>query len=279
MTSNLEKYKKDLDNLISRGDNLCLAIQFECFPEDFESRLDRLYKGKKGKAKLISGYKELLPSFNDSYQKWYSESLSLVTQLLPERAEDFFSFYKKPKTHRKDITYENYTIEDALLGLEVSRTDQWEGKKIIADKKAAIPKFKQQINIVKSIKNRFESSLYDIKQLVQADLYDSELDSAKELNKKGFTRGAGAVAGVVLEGHLMQVCQNHKIAVRKKNPSINDYAQLLKDNKVIETPVWRKIQHLTDLRNLCDHKKESDPSTGDIEELIVGVNKIVKNIF
>ena len=44
--------------------------------------------------------------------------------------------------------------------------------------------------------------MFDIRQLVQADLFDSELDAADELGKKKFTRAAGALAGVVLERHL-----------------------------------------------------------------------------
>lgn len=279
MISNLEKYKKDLTNLSNRGDNLMNAFQYDCFSESFVNQVEKNFKNKKDKKKLVSDFIESLPNFDANYQKWYSESLILIKQLLPDRVDDFVDLYKKPKTKRKDITHENYVIEDALIGLEISRNDFMEGKKIIANKKAAIPKFQQQINILKSTKKRFESSLFDIKHIVQADLFDSELSAAEELNKKGFTRGAGAIAGVVLEGHLLQVCENHKILVKKKNPGINDLAQLLKDFDVIEIPDWRKIQHLSDLRNLCDHKKKEDPEKEDIEELIKGVSKIVKNLF
>jgi len=115
--------------------------------------------------------------------------------------------------------------------------------------------------------------------LVQADLFDSELEAAKELNKKGFVRGAGAIAGVVLEKHLAQVCENHNVKVSKKNPGINDYNQLLKDNEVIEVKDWRFIQHLADLRNLCDHDKKKEPKKEDIDELIDGVEKVSKTIF
>ena len=139
--------------------------------------------------------------------------------------------------------------------------------------------FENQLGIVRAAKIRFESSLFDIKQLVQADLFDFELDTSRELNKRGFTRGAGAIAGVVLESHLSQVCENHKIKVRKKNPTINDFNQPLKDNNVIEMKDWRFIQHLADLRNLCDHKKKKEPTKEDIEELINGVDKITKTIF
>jgi hypothetical protein len=48
-------------------------------------------------------------------------------------------------------------------------------------------------------------------------LFDNELDAAEELNSKGFHRGAGAIAGVVLEGHLVTVCDQHKISTPKNN--------------------------------------------------------------
>ncbi len=77
-------------------------------------------------------------------------------------------------------------------------------------------------------KRRFESSLFEIKQLVQADLLDSEIGAAQELHKSGFLRAAGAVAGVVLEKHLGQVCDNHQITISKKHPGIADLNELLK---------------------------------------------------
>jgi uncharacterized protein (UPF0332 family) len=79
--------------------------------------------------------------------------------------------------------------------------------------------------------------------------------------------------------HLKQVCSNHKIAVKKSNPTINDFNQLLKDDGVIETPTWRFIQHLGDLRNLCDHKKQKELTKEEIEELIQGVDKISKTLY
>lgn len=140
-------------------------------------------------------------------------------------------------------------------------------------------KYKTQFEILKSAELRFESSLFDIKQLIQADLFDSELDSAKELFKNGFLRGAGAISGVVLEKHLSQVCNNHRVTIRKKNPSISDSNDLLKNNNVIDVPSWRFIQRLGDLRNLCDHNKEREPTKEEVNELIHGVEKVSKTIY
>ena len=120
---------------------------------------------------------------------------------------------------------------------------------------------------------------------MQANLFDSDLDAAKELNKKGFSSGAGAMAGVVLEGHLKGVCNNRKIKITKEKPTINDLNQLLKDKEVIETSTWRKIQYLADLRNFSDHHKtdkddkQIKPSQENITVLIEGVNEIIKTLF
>jgi hypothetical protein len=41
---------------------------------------------------------------------------------------------------------------------------------------------------------------------------------------------------------------------------------------------WRRIQFLADVRNLCTHKKDSDPTKDQVTELLNGVNWAMKNI-
>lgn len=269
MSSNLDKYKKGLSDLIKQGNALHLAIQYDCFPEEFESVKKKLTK------KQFDMFQKNLPTFRDDYQKWYSEAQVVIKLLLPDRLTDFIKLYEKPKG-RKEISYENYVVQDYLQGLILTRG--WEKEKIVG-LDAAIPHFRQQLNILKSVERRFESSLFDIKQLVQADLFDSELDEAKELNGNGFFRAAGAIAGVVLEKHLSQVCDNHDTSIKKRHPTIADYNDALKNNGIIDTPQWRKIQHLGDLRNLCDHNKGRDPKKEEVEDLIYGVGQVIKNLF
>ena len=115
--------------------------------------------------------------------------------------------------------------------------------------------------------------------MLQADIFDSELEAARELAKKGFVRGGGAIAGVVLEKHLGHVCKMHNLKSRKKHLTISDYYQLLKENEIIDTAKWRFIQHLGDLRNLCDHNKDREPTKDDVQELVEGVGKIIKTVF
>jgi hypothetical protein len=105
------------------------------------------------------------------------------------------------------------------------------------------------------------------------------LESAGVLAKSGFNRAAGAVAGVVLEKHLGQVCDNHALKVSKKNPTIGDLNDLLKQSDVMEVHQWRFIQHLGDVRNLCDHDKKVEPTKEQVADLIEGVAKVVKTLF
>ena len=178
MPSNLERYKADLDRLIAKGDQLRLAMQRDCFPEEFKRSLkERLGK----KAEEILKY---LPSFSKEYQSWYSEAKVLIKQLLPDRLTDFVRYYEKPKP-RKDITYENYRIEDYLQHLTITR-----GQQELVGTESAIPHFQQQLAILISVKTRFESSLFDIRQLVQADLFNSELEAAKELTSISLYAGS-----------------------------------------------------------------------------------------
>jgi hypothetical protein len=99
------------------------------------------------------------------------------------------------------------------------------------------------------------------------------------LNKKGFTRGAGAMAGVILEAHFSEICHKHNLKMTKKHPTINDYNDLLKNENIIAIDIFRHIQLLGDLRNKCDHKKDTDPTKQEIDDLISGTEKIIKTVF
>lgn len=77
MPSNLEKYKKDIDNLIKKGEKLLSILKTN----------------------------ENLILFREDYEIWYSESLSLVKVVLPSRSEDFEKYYyrKGEKTKNQSL--------------------------------------------------------------------------------------------------------------------------------------------------------------------------------
>ena len=268
----IRRYAEDIDSLIERGQQLHEALAHTYWPEEFKLEI---MASRNLDETAFEQYVKSLPSFDIQYQSWYSEARALVRQLLPDREADFIEYYERPKS-RKEVTFANYSIRDALEGVRMTRTlDRSE----IVGPSAAAPRLVQQVSIVVAVRRRLESSLFDIRQMVQADLFDSELDAAVELIRNGFVRAAGAMAGVVLERHLRAVCASHSISVRKKRPSIGDFNEALKKAEVVDVPQWRFIQHLSDLRNLCDHDREVDPTAEQAKELVGGVAKIARTVF
>jgi len=268
--SNLDRYRADLDALITQGNQLSYAMRRSVIGSD---KFDAQVKKQLGDGAAEKFLKEL-PNFNLTYECWYSESKALIRQLLPDRFDDFVRLHEKPKT-RKEVSFGSYVMEDYLQGLKV--TFSHGGVKV--DSSAAVPQFEQMVNIVSATKRRFESSLFDIKQLVQADLFDSEISAARHLLKQKFSRAAGAMVGVILERHLAQVCSNHAVKIAKKNPTIADFNDNLKSAEVIDIPIWRGITRLGDLRNLCDHNKDREPTSEEVEDLITGADKLLKTLF
>lgn len=266
MNNNIEKYKADLDRLIKLGRKMNLDLIYQDKEETSELTPKEAENAKKYEDK-----------FHSEYQNFYTEAHSVIRQLLPVRLDEFEKLYKG-ESRRKEIDHVSFNIQDWLNGIR-SGANSRTGIKTFNDLAITSMRFATQLAILRSVSSRFESSLFDIKQLVQADLFDSELESSETLAKSGFLRGAGAVAGVVLEKHLAQVATNHSIKTRKKNPSINDFNELLKSNSVLDVPSWRQIQRLGDIRNLCDHNKDREPKEEEVLELIAGVEKFTKTLF
>jgi len=265
MVSNLERYKSDLDKLISLGVKMIKDLNLRYLKQKGE-----LSEEKQKILKNIRG------TFESEYHKWYNESFAIIKYLLPDRLTEFEMLYKSDQK-RKNINAITFTIQDWLMGARVSVND-FNIEKRFDDFAATLMRFQNQLAILKSVKARFESSLFEIKQLLRADLLDLEIDSSKELLKNGYLRASGVIAGVVLETHLSQVCNSHNITI-KKNPTINYFNEILKKNNIIDVPKWRFIQRLGDLRNLCGHKRERDPLKGEVIELIDGVDKITKTLY
>lgn len=224
--------------------------------------------------KLTKEIKDLV-SFGNKYQLWYTRSLKLVELLGADRSIEFSSYYRiDPK--RKDFSAASYVIQDYVSGMgaptNVYDEPLWDIHSIV------YLRLINQSQILKSLKSRIGTVLADVKGHLLAQIEDEELEVARKLIRVS-VRGAGAVAGVVLEAHLQRVAANHGVTVGKKDPTISDLNDPLKAAGVYEVPTWRKIQHLADIRNLCDHKKSREPTETEVTELIAGVSFVVKMIF
>lgn len=270
MASNLERYREDLKRLIGVGEEMHADLRVRAItrkkmePGKLKKHMEEL------KAKVVG-------AFEKKYQSWYTEAHAVVGQLIPDRVVEFRSLYESD-SKRKQVDVTTFAIQDWLLGRRTT-VDWRTNEKFYDDEGVVTMKFAVQLEILKSAEVRFESKLLDLQTLVRADLFDSEVERARELLKAGFLRAAGVVAGVVLEAHLRQVCDNHKVRVTKKHATISDLNDLLKNAGVYDVAAWRNVQRLGDLRNLCGHKKDREPRSDEVGELADGVEKVMKTIL
>ena len=242
--------------------------------ENIKREMKDLVEKQADLVKLASDTKNIV-AFGTAYQHWYSRAYKLVESLAPERLEEFVSYYLI-NPNREIITITNYVIQDYLqqigpLGTR-GRKPPWDANSRV------VIRITNQIQIIASLSSRVDNVLQDVTGHLFAELQDSELRAAVQL-KKVNSRAAGAVAGVVLERHLQRVAVNHKIPIRKQDPTIADLNDPLKQKGVYDVPMWRKIQLLADIRNLCTHKKTSEPTDEQVDELIAGVNSVIKSVF
>lgn len=236
---------------------------------------------------LCNESKEIYSIFNNenntayellyTYQNWYTEASFVVKQIIPERLEEFKEQYESKMLCLKaeEIKSINYAISDFLNDIEITI----DGKAQFNHKIAAFTKFIRQEAILIAAQNALNSSLKDMRGVLQAELHDNELLKARNLHENKYLRAAGVIVGVVLEGHLNTVCFNNKVEIPKNNPTLSQYNDLLKQNKIIDNTNWRWIQRLGDIRNLCAHKKEREPTEDEVLELIDGVDKAIKVII
>jgi len=258
MGSCISDIKQDLDDLITQGEALYSSLNFEHGTSDKKKEI--LDKHKLNADKL--------PDFHDNYEIWYTGALHAVKILIPEREDDFIQLYKNDK--RKNVMPITYTISDAVLGI-------YNEHKNISPR-TALSKFSQQLSILKSARKNIDSVIYNLHFFLRADLFDSELSAANELLKSGFLRAAGVMCGVVLEKHLKQVCIQHKIIIKKKTPGLSYFNEELKTALIINVPMWRQIQYLDDIRNLCCHNKNDEPTKEQVKDLLDGTLKVIKTL-
>ena len=241
--------------------------------DDVKREIAALQKEVSELLELAKDTKDTL-KFGVVYQKWYSRAYKVVESLAPERLCEFSSYYLiDPK--RKVADAGNYVIQDYVkaIGARTYMDEPlWDCNNLV------MMRIMNQVQILSSLSSRVDSVIQDVKGHLFAELQDAELNAAKQLLKVSL-RAAGALTGVVLERHLQRAVTNHRITIRKKTPTISDLNDPLKKAGVYDVPTWRKIQLLGDIRNLCSHEKGSDPTKEQVEELIAGVNSVVKSVF
>lgn len=271
MSSNREDIKAELKRLVKEGQYLLI---YEAIKNG------RISQEKAVEYNAIEKYKSFVSSLitpHSTYQTWYSKSIQILKQILPDRLDEFKLLYINPKRGQNAITHLTYSISDYYLGLAVTRGPFRE--EVVNGYVAFSSKMSVQTEILNSALNSLDSKLMNIEAVLLSEIFESELETAKDILKKKHVRLAGALAGITLEIHLKKVCINHNLVFRKQNPTISDFNEELKKEDIIDVPTWRLVQRLADIRNLCAHSKEREPKIDEVQDLISGTEKLIAELY
>lgn len=210
---------------------------------------------------MVTPEKRLLPSdISSLYQQWYSAAKTILDKNQPSRTPEFENAYSPDKT-KDDIG-----IKQLIAKRYITKAEQFKLMDLID----------AQFDILAAVPSHLKFSLYDVELTAYSVLMDDEIIAAKHLLRNGFIRPAGALAGVILERHLKNLLRKHTPPIKYKEKDTLAALNDLCKETIYDLVAWRKVQHLADIRNLCDHDKEREPTKDEVAELINGVSAMLK---
>lgn len=110
-----------------------------------------------------------------------------------------------------------------------------------------------------------------IRSLIQAEVFESEIEQSRELMSAGYRVPAAVIAGVVLETTLRQLCIDKGILTGKLDKMNSDLAK----NGLYSLLVQKRIIALADIRNNAAHGHPEQFKDADVLDMISYVEKFI----
>ena len=131
---------------------------------------------------------------------------------------------------------------------------------------------KQLRAVFLAVKEDFEGGyLNTVRNLVQAEVFTSELEQAEELLKSGYATAAAVVAGVVLETTLRDLCTIHEL----EHGSINKMNDDLAKAGAYNATQKKRITALAAIRNSAAHGKPEEFTPAEVKGMIDDVERFL----
>lgn len=133
-------------------------------------------------------------------------------------------------------------------------------------------RFQQTRAVFGAAKEDFEGGyVSSIRNLIQAEVFDTELEQAKELTGAGYYQAGAIIAGVVLETNLRQLCTEMQIQPGKLDRMNADLAKAGKYNSLVQ----KRITALAAIRNSAAHGEVQKFSSADVSSMIDEIERLV----
>jgi hypothetical protein len=205
----------------------------------FNQLEDELYTIKSTKRMVNNGYGPCETIDKEMFTGWKVKVRNLLSMTCGEDSQHFKAFEQGEKGASMESSYSILTRLGAIFS---ATKDDFEG-----------------------------GYLTSIKNLIQAEVFDSELEQAKELLNSKYISAAAVIAGVVLETSLRELCDRHGAEHGKLDYMNSQLAKAGVYNKL-----WQKrITALADIRNSAAHGKPEEFTENDVRDMIRDVESFL----
>lgn len=171
--------------------------------DNFDVLLDKLIADGFELLKDLTG--DQPEAFAGLYLAWYADASGLIRQLAPLRLTEFARLYRSEKRRRLD--YENYVIEDYLLGVSLhggfGRLD--------AMRAIAARRFHLQLLLLKSIQPGLRRGLDDLQRELSRGMAKELLGDAEDAAANNQPDLAVKLAAAALRVHARATFQRHEL--------------------------------------------------------------------
>ena len=213
----------------------------------------------------------------DLYNRRFGELLSQLEVLHASKAQIYNSFLEKHELNVDENALLEWTVKARSLLNKACGADSEHYKEFSENDSTGV--YGTYLGTLERLKAIFLAAKEDYeggyfrttRSLIQAEVFDSELEQATGLLKMGYKTPAAVVAGVVLETSLRDLCDQQGIAHEKLDKMNSDLAKSGTYNKLQQ----KRITALADIRNSAAHGKQDEFSAQDVEDMIRDVERFV----
>jgi hypothetical protein len=206
----------------------------------------------------------------ERYQLWYTQALRLVERVLPERLREFEAYYRSDQESREQPA----TISAILGSLRRPRVATEKGEALARLFDPGL----EQATVLHLLGLQLAILASALPLLLPVGRrQDRGLRAARLLLAKRHRRAAGAVAGVVLESHLLKVAQIHDLALSESDAaSLPRLNRSLRRAGVYGAARSRRTKRLAVLSDSCVCGKKI--SRRLVKELLSGVEETLLSV-
>lgn len=123
-----------------------------------------------------------------------------------------------------------------------------------------------------------KGALFEVRRLVEAEVFDDFLGQAEALLESGYIAPAAVVAGCVLEDGLRKLCLHQGIVLGPK-PKLDQMNSELAKKGIYTKLVQKRITLLADIRNRAAHGDWTDLKRSDVEDMTNKVRSFMEEHF